>query len=249
MNPVPHILALASDYDATLAYEGKIAPQTVSALARLKASGRKLLLVTGRDLNDLLSIFPDIELFECAVVENGAVLYWPSSRSIESLAPPPPKQLLAELRRQDVKPLSVGRSIVATTQSNYDVVQKTITEMGLEMEIILNRDSVMVLPAGVNKATGLARALRDLRIAPERVVGVGDAENDEAFLRLCGFSVAVANAIPRIKQVADMVTQQEHGLGMIEVIETILAGGLVGASRVRDSAVSSPHSENKPASF
>jgi hydroxymethylpyrimidine pyrophosphatase-like HAD family hydrolase len=58
------------------------------------------------------------------------------------------------------------------------------------------------------------------------VVGVGDAENDEDFLKLCGVSVAVANAIPRIKQVADMVTQQEHGPGVVELIERILAGEL-----------------------
>jgi hypothetical protein len=227
MNRVPPILALASDYDATLAFEGKIAPRTLDALTRLKASGRKLLLVTGRDLDDLLVILPNIELFDCAVVENGAVLYWPSSRHIESLAPPPPKQLLQALRRRKVQPLSVGRSIVATTLPHSAIVQETITELGLELEIILNRDSVMVLPAGVNKATGLAQALRKLELPAEHVVGVGDAENDEAFLKLCGVSVAVANAIPRIKQMADVITEQEHGPGVIEVIEKVLAGELV----------------------
>ena len=96
--------------------------------------------------------------------------------------------------------------------------------MGLALEIILNRDSLMILPAGVNKATGLARALRELGLPTEQVVGIGDAENDEAFLELCGFSVAVANAIPRIKQIADVITEQEHGPGVVEVIEKILAG-------------------------
>lgn len=224
MNPVQHILALASDYDSTLAFEGAIAPQTRDGLARLKASGRKLLLVTGRDLDELLAIVPDIEPFDCAVAENGAVLYWPSSGRIESLAPPPPRQLLEKLHLRAVQPLSVGRSIVATKQLHYNTVQKTITELGLALEIIFNRDSVMVLPAGVNKATGLARALSELGMPAEQVVGVGDAENDEAFLKLCGFSVAVANAIPRIKQVADMITEQEHGLGVVEVIDKILAG-------------------------
>lgn len=223
MNPVPNILALASDYDATLAFEGEIALQTLDALVRLKSSSRKLLLVTGRQLDDLLAIFPRIELFDCAVTENGAVLYWPSSRRIESLAPEPSRQLLERLRQQGVQPLSVGRSIVATTQPHYDAVQKTIAEMGLAMKIIFNREAVMVLPAGVDKATGLARALEELGLPAEQVLGVGDAENDEVFLNLCGFSVAVANAIPKIKQVADMVTEREHGLGVVEVIEKILA--------------------------
>jgi len=224
MNPDLPILALASDYDSTLAFEGKIATQTRDALARLKASGRKLLLVTGRDLEDLLAIFPSIELLDCAVVENGAVLYWPLNRRTESLAPTPPKQFLEQLRLRGVKPLSVGLSIVATTLRHHDAVEKTITEMELPLEIILNRDSVMVLPAGVNKATGLATALNELRVSPKQVVAMGDAENDEAFLKLCGFSVAVANAIPSIKALADMTTEQEYGSGVIEVIEKVLAG-------------------------
>lgn len=238
MNPTPHILALASDYDSTLAYEGEIAPQTLDALRRLKASGRKLLLVTGRELDDLLAIVSDIELFDGVVAENGAVLYWPSSGRIELLAPPPPKQFLEELRRRGIQPLSQGRSIVATTYAQCSDVRKVIAEMGLAMEIIFNRDSVMVLPGGVHKATGLSQMLREMQLPAKRVVGVGDAENDEAFLELCGFSVAVANAIPRIKQIADMTTQQEHGLGVIEVIETILSRGLEAVSQDKDSALS-----------
>lgn len=238
MNPIPHILALASDYDSTLACEGKIAPQTADALRRLKASSRKLLLVTGRELDDLLAIVPDIELFDGVVAENGAVLYWPSSGRIELLAPPAPKQFLEELRRRGIQPLSQGRSIVATSQSQCSDVRKTISEMGLAMEIIFNRDSAMVLPAGVNKATGLTQMLREMRLPAKRVVGVGDAENDEAFLKLCGFSVAVANAIPRIKQIADTITHKEHGLGVIEVIEKILSGALETVSENKDSALS-----------
>lgn len=224
MNPLPNILALASDYDATLAFEGEIPPKTLDALALLKASGRNLLLVTGRQLDDLLAIVPNIDLFDCAVAENGAVLYWPSSRRIELLAPSPPKQFLERLRQRGVKPLSVGRSIVATTQPHHEVVQKTITEMGLTMEIVFNRDAMMMLPPGVNKATGLFRALTELGVPAERVVGVGDAENCEVFLKLCGCSVAVANAVLRIKEAADITTEQDHGFGVVAVIEKILAG-------------------------
>jgi len=224
MNPAPPILALASDYDATLAFEGKLAASTREALSRFKASNRKLLLVTGRDLDDLLAILPGIELFDCIVAENGALLYWPSSRRIESLASSPTKHFLENLRKRGVQPLSVGCTIVATKLSHYDAVQTAISEMGLALKIILNRDSVMVLPAGMNKATGLACALSELRLHPDHVVGIGDAENDEAFLELCGFSVAVANAIPRIQEMSDLITEQEHGGGVVEVIEKILAG-------------------------
>jgi hypothetical protein len=72
--------------------------------------------------------------------------------------------------------------------------------------VIFNKDAVMVLPSGVNKATGLWAALDAMRLSPHNVVGVGDAENDQAFLRLCECSVAVANALPTVKEYADVST-------------------------------------------
>ena len=62
--------ALATDYDGTLATEGEVGQETVAALRRLLASGRRLLLVTGRQLDELLGIFSQVELFERVVAEN-----------------------------------------------------------------------------------------------------------------------------------------------------------------------------------
>ena len=49
-------LALASDYDGTLARDGLMEEATVTALTRLRNSGRKLLMVTGRQLEDLFAL-------------------------------------------------------------------------------------------------------------------------------------------------------------------------------------------------
>ena len=81
----------------------------------------------------------------------------------------------------------------------------------------------MVLPSGVDKASGLRIALEELRISAHNTVGVGDAENDQAFLALCGYSVAVANALPGVKQRADYVTRADHGAGVVELIDRLLA--------------------------
>ena len=83
---------------------------------------------------------------------------------------------------------------------------EAIRELGLEWQIIFNKGAVMVLPPGVNKASGLAAALEELQLSPLNVVGIGDAENDHAFLTLCGCSVAVANALDAVKATADVVT-------------------------------------------
>jgi HAD superfamily hydrolase (TIGR01484 family) len=105
-------LALAADYDGTLASAGTVGQDTVQAIERLVASGRKLILVTGRLLPELLDIFPQISLCERVVAENGAVLYRPATKEITLLAPPPPPAFLEEVQRRKVEHLSIGHSIV-----------------------------------------------------------------------------------------------------------------------------------------
>ena len=73
-------LALATDYDGTLATDGQLSEEAIGALKRLRASGRRVILVTGRRLVELLEILPQIDLFDCVVAENGAVLYIPQTR-------------------------------------------------------------------------------------------------------------------------------------------------------------------------
>ena len=119
-------LVLACDYDGTLAWDGQIAASTVAALLALRDSGRKTLLVTGRELADLMTLLPDLDLFDRIVAENGAMLYRPASKEERTLADPPPEALVAELIRRRVAPLSVGRVIVATCEPNETVVLDVI---------------------------------------------------------------------------------------------------------------------------
>jgi hydroxymethylpyrimidine pyrophosphatase-like HAD family hydrolase len=214
-------LAVAVDYDGTLAHDGVVDEPTLAALARVRQSGRKLLMVTGREMNDLLAAFPRTDLFDRIVAENGALLYRPSSKEFQLFAPPPPQRLLEALRRHHV-PFAVERCIVATHTPHEVGVLEAIREVGLEWHVIFNKGGVMAMPANITKATGLAAALKELQLRPEQVIGFGDAENDHAFLRLCGVSVAVANALPELKARADIVTHGARGAGVTEVIETLL---------------------------
>jgi hydroxymethylpyrimidine pyrophosphatase-like HAD family hydrolase len=219
-------LALACDYDGTLATEGRVTPQTLEALERLLASGRQLILVTGRVLEDLFTVFPHIHLFSRVVAENGAVLYRPASQEVRLLSTPPPQEFIQALQARGVAPLSTGRVIVATWHPQETGVLSVIRDLGLELQMIFNKGAVMVLPTGVNKATGLGAALDELGLSPHNVVGVGDAENDHAFLQLCECSVAVANALPMLQERVDLVTSADHGAGVVELIERLLTSDL-----------------------
>lgn len=225
-----HYLALASDYDGTLAHDGHVSRETIAAVTRLKASGRKFILVTGREVPELCSIFPQIELCDLVVAENGAMLFWPDGRD-RVLIDPLSDEFLVEVRRRGVAPFSVGRAIFATWRPHETIVLECIQSLGLEYQIIFNKDAVMVLPSGINKASGLAAALQEMQLASENVVAVGDAENDHAFLKFCGFSVAVANALPAVKETSDLVTAGDHGSGVVELVDRLLADDLKSMPR------------------
>jgi HAD superfamily hydrolase (TIGR01484 family) len=214
--------ALACDYDGTLAHEGTVPQETLARLERLLATGRKLILVTGRELDDLLGVFPEIEMFHRVVAENGALLYNPAKREEKPLAEAIPESFSQALRARGVEQFSRGRVILSTQRPKELAVLAAIRDQGLELQTIFNRDAVMIVPAGVNKATGLSAALEALGLSAHEVVGIGDAENDHAFLNLCEFSVAVANALPALKERADWVTRSENGTGTGELIEALI---------------------------
>ena len=220
-------LMLACDYDGTLAKDGRVSPGTIGSLERFVASGRKLVLVTGRELDDLQRTFDRLDLFDRVVAENGALLYNPAQREEKALADPPPLGFVPLLQQRGVTPISVGRVIVATWRPHETAVMDTIRDLGLELQVIFNKGAVMVLPSGVNKRTGLDAALRDLGFSLRNTAGVGDAENDHAFLNACECSVVVANALPALRETADLVTAGDHGVGVQELVDLMLSDDLV----------------------
>jgi HAD superfamily hydrolase (TIGR01484 family) len=225
-------LALCTDYDGTIAHHGRVDEPTIAALEELRASGRKLVLVTGREIDDLQKVFDRLDLFERVVAENGALIYRPATREERPLGAAPPPRFVEELKRRGVGNVSVGRCIVATWEPHEKEVLETIRDLGLELQVIFNKGAVMVLPGGMNKATGLTAALEEMNISVHNTVGVGDAENDHAFLSLCECSAAVSNALPAVKETADIVLTRDHGAGVTELIREMLADDLASRATV-----------------
>jgi hydroxymethylpyrimidine pyrophosphatase-like HAD family hydrolase len=213
--------AIASDYDGTLARNGRVGRNTLAGLKRARQSGRKVFLVTGRELPSLREVFSSLHLFDWIVAENGALLYNPATREERLLCPAASPKLVASLRKRGV-PLSVGKCIVATVRPHDAAVLLAIRDLNLNLQIILNKESVMILPRGIDKSTGLSAALSELGLSRQSVVGIGDAENDHEFLSFCGGSVAVANAIPALKHRADLVSGGSYGAGVTEVIDRLI---------------------------
>jgi len=217
---------LVTDYDGTLANNDRVSAEAIQALKRLKATSRKLVLVTGRQLEELQTVFPEFNLFDRIVAENGAVLYRPLEQETKLLAERPPEIFIQMLKQQNI-PFSIGHVIVASSEPFHIGILDTIRVTGLEYQVIFNKGAVMVLPPGINKATGLHHALRELQISEHNTVAIGDAENDNAMLQVAECAVAVQNALPQVARIADWTTDQPSGEGVIQLIDRIVNNDLL----------------------
>src|SRR4029079_735781 len=118
------------------------------------------------------SVFPDFKLCDAIIAENGALIVWPNEGREEVLGEPPPEAFLTEGAHGGIKPFSVGKVIFATWRPHENTVLDIIQSLGLEYHIIFNKRAVMVLPSGINKATGLKKSLQRMNLAAANVVGV-----------------------------------------------------------------------------
>ena len=210
---------LACDYDGTIADGGRVVEETAAVLARVRESGRKLFLVTGRMLDDLKSVCPDVDrMFDLVVAENGGLLYVPDRREVRRLGDAPEAALIDALQRRGV-PFDVGSSILATTVRHSEAALAAIRETGVERSLVFNKGAVMLLPGGVTKGTGLAVALDVTHLSARNLAGIGDAENDHAFLSMCECAAAVADAVPALRERADVVADAPGHRGSLEFIE------------------------------
>jgi len=217
---------LATDYDGTLADQGWVKEEVVEKLRQLMASSRKAVLVTGREIKDLVEVFPSYKIFDYIIAENGALIHETATGKEQLLGPPPDAAFVQALKEKGVHPISVGKVIIATWEPYEQVVLDTIKASGIERQVIFNKGAVMILPSGINKATGLQTLLHSLHLSLHNTVSVGDAENDGALLLASESAVAVNNALPALKALSDWTTAASHGNGVIELMDSLIGNDL-----------------------
>lgn len=224
-------VVLAAGFDGTLARDGRCDERCIDVLRELSATGRKLILVTGRELRRLLEIFPEARLFDYIVAENGAVLHRTATRQSEILGQAPPEILLQELRRQRISPLSVGSSIISTTTGHADTARAALRKLKLHLdyELVSNDDTLLILPPGVDKASGMNEALRELGVSRHNLVAIGNAENDLPLFAYAEHAVAVSNSAEPVKQAADRVTEGAYCEGFLELARELITTDLSSA--------------------
>ena len=146
---------LATDYDGTIAHDGVVDRVTFNALSRLRSSGWRLVLVTGRELGDVQRLMPRLDVFDRVVAENGAVLHTPATGATRLLASPPGPGLAEALAAAGVQPIQCGQVVVATWASHEAQVLSVLAALGLPWRVVHNKGALMALPPGVDKRSGI----------------------------------------------------------------------------------------------
>jgi len=214
-------VALATDGDGTLLKDNRMADEVAVALQRFRDAGGRLYLVTGERVEQLAE-FPRLNLFDHVVAENGAVLFDPATRAEIVLCERPPAQLVETLDERGACEVKSGRVVVTTKKDSKCQIEDVLADLKLDWQIISNRKDMLLLPKGVDKASGLAALLEKTGLQAEQVVGVGDAENDLALFSVCGLGVAVSDAVPQLKTHAQFITEGGAGDGIVELVERML---------------------------
>lgn len=194
-----------------------MATDLLMQLEAQRRKGLKLIMVTGRALPDLRALI-DITRFDALVVENGAIVVVGDLRT--SLAPPGWRATREELLHS-VKSRGHEEVIISLRRTMERSALQAITDahLGDRVRVEFNKESMMLTPRNVDKGSGLAVALRVLRIDPQDVMALGDGENDLSMFHLVGLGVAVRNAVPELIREADSITKEENGRGVSEAIE------------------------------
>lgn len=209
--------AVAIDYDGTLTEGARPSEEVLEAIDRIRRGGVRLVLVTGRILAELRSVFPDYaDHFDAVVAENGAVLE--TDGVVRSLTAPVPVELDAALIERGV-PFRRGQVLLACEGDHDVVLLEELRRLGLDCQLVRNRGELMVLPSGVSKGSGSVEALALLGISRHSALAIGDAENDLSLLDVCEIGVAVANAVPWLQEHADVVLSQCNGAGVAALLD------------------------------
>jgi phosphoglycolate phosphatase len=218
---------LALDLDGTIKSKGKpVRKDVLAKLKKLRAKGIRLVLATGRCLEEIEAIV-DPDGFDAVVAENGAILLGGGKKQL--LSPRGWARTRAELLTH-FKP-GCEEVVISLDRKLTPEVRRVV---GTRATVQVNKDRVMILPRGVTKGTGLSAAVKLLKEAGP-IACVGDGENDLAMFEASDYAIALGNSVPPLKKLADYVSPLPDGRGTIDAISRLFLGhpiqGLRGSRR------------------
>jgi len=187
----------------------------------LKNLGIDLILATGRSIYYVKKLCSKFNIWRCVVAENGAVIYFPSTKKTITL-----NTIYMRRARKIIKDLNLpntvkGRVITSNNIDDEKFIRKGLGNIADRLCFIKNVNEIMVTPINVNKGLGLRLAMQYLNIDMEKTIVVGDGENDVDMFLNPGFKVALSNSDKKLKKLANQITKDPSTMGVKEIIRQL----------------------------
>lgn len=222
------IKAFAIDIDGTLTENGGgiIHLPAMQHLRLLEKLGYRIIYVTGRSSVEayILSVFGGTT--KIAVGENGGVVTISPTEHI--LLGNKEKCLNAyrilTKKLENVKLKNVfDRMTEVVLERTFDIEsgKQILKDNNLSVDLSDSQYSYHINNRGINKATGLAKALDILKIKPSETVTIGDSETDIPLFQFCAFGIALNHADEIVKSKANHVVSENSGRGLVEALDYI----------------------------
>jgi phosphoglycolate phosphatase (TIGR01487 family) len=222
------IKAFAIDIDGTLTENGGgiIHLPAVQNLRTLEKLGYRIIYVTGRSSVEayILSVFTGTT--KIAVGENGGVVTISPTEHIilgnKTECINGYRMLSKKLENVKLKNVFDRMTEVVLERTfNIELGKQILQDTNMGVELTDSKYSFHINNMGINKASGLAKALDILKIKPSETVTIGDSETDIPLFQFCAFSIALNHADEDVKSKANYVVSQNSGKGLVEALDYI----------------------------
>lgn len=242
--------ALFLDVDGTTIENSKDAiphPRIISAIAR---ASQKLhvCLATGRMLSYVKPIIDHLKLSGLCIITDGTQIYDPRTEKIIFEMPMNHKDVLdsyAILKKYNLRVLindgqteyeyygetpphkTLALFIPKLKKSQADFIMNELSSISSisskkGVDWTKNHEYIVICDAKATKLTGIVEVARILEITKEEIIGVGDGYNDFPLLMACGLKIAMGNAVPELKAIADFIAPTVEEDGVAVVIEKFI---------------------------
>ena len=225
------IKLLALDLDGTLFDSQKVvSEENKQALRAARDKGVKVVITTGRPLKAVEDLLDELDLIsdeDYIITFNGGLVQKTNGKILDK------SQLTRDqLRRlhEALEPLGLPFDVLSDgivyslpsqgNHSHYPQANPKLTFVELDSFDEIPKDVIYNKVVSVHKAAGLQQLIDHLGFLPEQVMAMGDEENDLSMLKWAGLGVAMANAVPKVKAIANhTTTRTNEESGVAETIE------------------------------
>ncbi len=216
--------AIAIDIDGTITDETRAV--NCRAVEKLRKVSIPVVLVTGNVMCYARTASKLLGFSETVIAENGGVVRFGYDEDDVVLGDKDRCLRAMEIlsRHFPVEPLDLDMRLseVALRRTfPAEEAERILSAEDIGVRIVDSGFAYHIMDARVGKGKALSLVADNLGISTDNFIAIGDSENDVEMLRAAGYGIAVANAHPSLKKIADLVTESPDGDGVVEALKEL----------------------------